>query len=327
MRVVALDNLRRRGSELNLPRLRAGGVEFVHGDIREPDDLATVRPNWIIECSAEASVQAGYDQSPDYLIQSNLVGCYRCLELARRTDAGMVFLSTSRVYPVSSLNGLAWAEDATRFRLLDDQTAAGASARGVTEEFATTGARSLYGMTKLAAELMIEEYGDAFGMPYVINRCGLIAGPWQMGKSDQGVVALWMAAHCFGRGLRYIGYGGTGKQVRDVLHVDDLVELTLDQIAHPDDYAGKTFNVGGGLESSLSLLEMTTLCREISGRTIAITPEAQERKADLRVYLSDSAKVEAVRGWKPKRSAAQTLEDIHKWIQSRHAELAPVLAA
>ena len=326
-RVLALDNLRRRGSELNVPRLQAAGVEFLHGDIRRPEDMAGLEPTWILECSAEASVQAGYGQSPDYLVQSNLVGCYRCLELARRCGAAFLFLSTSRVYPVALLNRLAWKEAETRFELAADQELPGTSAHGVSEDFPTKGARSLYGMTKLAAELMIEEYGDAYGMPYVINRCGLIAGPWQMGKSDQGVVSLWMAAHCFGKPLRYIGYGGGGKQVRDILHVDDLTELALDQIEHIGEYGGRTFNVGGGAENSLSLAEMTELCRRISGRSIPIEPEPQERRADLRIYLSDSREVQAVRGWKPRRSPEQTLEDIHRWIGGRRTELAAVLAA
>ena len=83
------------------------------------------------------------------------------------------------------------------------------------------GARTLYGATKLAAEHLLAEYD----VPWVVNRCGVIAGPWQMGKVDQGVFTYWALAHHFGRDLRYIGYGGTGKQVRDLLHVDDLVEL------------------------------------------------------------------------------------------------------
>ena len=116
-------------------------------------------------------------------------------------------------------------------------------------------------MTKLAAELMIAEYGDAYGVPYAIDRCGLIAGPWQMGKTDQGVVALWMAAHYFKRPLSYIGFGGTGKQVRDILHVDDLCDLLLCQLEDPGRWNGRVFNAGGGLGASLSLREMTRALR------------------------------------------------------------------
>lgn len=326
-KVQALDNLRRRGGELNLPRLRRVGIEFVHGDVRRPEDLESLSADLILECSAEPSVQAGYGESPDYLIQSNLIGCYNCLELARKRQATFVFLSTSRVYPTAALNGLVWAEDDTRFRWRDEQELPAASAAGIAEGFTTQGARSLYGMTKLAAELMIEEYGDAYGLRYVINRCGLLAGPWQMGKSDQGVVALWVAAHRLGRPLRYIGYGGTGKQVRDVLHVDDLADLILDQVRHFDLYGARTFNVGGGLQNSLSLLEMTEVCRQIGGRSIPVEPSPEPRKADLRIYLSDARRVQAVRGWRPQRSPRQTLQDIHAWICANEQELGPVLAA
>ena len=163
MQVAALDNLHRRGSELNLPRLRAAGVEFFHGDIRNPEDLNTPPPpQLIIECSAEPSAQAGYGGSPEYLIQTNLIGCFHCLELARRTKADFLFLSTSRVYPWTALNQLAYEEDETRFVLADRQSLPGASANGISEDFPLQGARSLYGMTKLAAELLIAEYSLAY---------------------------------------------------------------------------------------------------------------------------------------------------------------------
>ncbi len=96
--VIAFDNLRRRGSELNLAKLRDAGVVFIHGDVRSPADLASIGepPDLILECSAEPSAQAGYGGSPAYLIDTNLAGCFNCLELARRSKAAFVFISTSR---------------------------------------------------------------------------------------------------------------------------------------------------------------------------------------------------------------------------------------
>ena len=211
--VTAFDNLHRRGSELNLGRLREGGVAFAHGDIRSLADLTSLPqpPDLIVECSAEPSAQAGYGGSPEYLIDTNLTGCYHCLELARRVKADFVFISTSRVYPYRRLNDLAFEEGPTRFRLSAKQTVPGASALGVSEDFPLEGPRSLYGMTKLAAELMVAEYADAYGIRYLIDRCGVLTGPWQMAKSDQGVIALWMAAHYFRRNLSYIGFDGSGR--------------------------------------------------------------------------------------------------------------------
>jgi CDP-paratose 2-epimerase len=225
--VIAFDNLRRRGSEMNLPRLKAEGVRFVHGDVRSLADLAAIRPapDLILECSAEPSVLAGYGGSPEYLIHTNLTGCFHCLEIARQSKADFLLVSTSRVYPVAPINGLCFEETETRFRLRPGQSVAGASEFGISEEFPLHSARSLYGMTKLAAELMVAEYGDAYGIRFVIDRCGLLTGPWQMAKADQGVVAFWVAAHCLNRGRKYFRFGGTGKQVRDFLHIDDFAIL------------------------------------------------------------------------------------------------------
>lgn len=324
--IVALDNLHRRGSELNLPRLARAGVRFFHGDIRCPEDLAGVpAPGLIIEASAEPSAQAGYGGSPEYLIQSNLSGCFHCLELARRRRADFLFLSTSRVYPVRLLNGLRFREDASRFTLLNEQELPGASGQGIAEHFPLEGARSLYGMTKLAAELMIAEYADAYGLRTVINRCGLIAGPWQMGKTDQGVVALWMAAHYLQRPLRYIGFGGAGKQVRDILHIDDLCDLLVSQIRGFDRYAGQLFNAGGGVENSLSLREMTGICQEITGNSIEIAACSEDRPADVRIFVTDHRRLTGFDGWRPQRSARATLTDICQWIGSEEERLRHVL--
>jgi CDP-paratose 2-epimerase len=326
--VTTLDNLHRRGSELNLPRLKAAGIVFEHGDIRCPSDLrfSKKNPELIIECSAEPSAQAGYGGSPDFLIQTNLNGCYHCLELARETKADFIFISTSRVYPVNRLNQLAFEETASRFALKNEQTACGASVEGISEDFSLEGARSLYGMTKLAGELMVTEYADAYSIRAVVNRCGVIAGPWQMGKTDQGVIALWVAAHHFHQPLKYIGFGGSGKQVRDVLHVDDLCDLIEDQIQNMDLYAGRLFNAGGGLQGSLSLREMTDLCRNITGNHVPVTASGEARAADIRIFITDTCKLTAFRQWRPRRNPETVLSDIHDWIKREEKLLKPVLS-
>src|SRR5262249_41687946 len=152
----------------------------------------------LIECSAEPSVMSGVDGDTSFIVHTNLTGAYNCLELARRSGAYVVFLSTSRVYPVEPQNRLAIEEGETRFGLSDEQEVPGASSAGIAETFPVTGARTLYGTTKLAAELLIEEYRAMFGMRAVVNRCGVIAGPWQMGKVDQGVFTHWLLSHHFG---------------------------------------------------------------------------------------------------------------------------------
>jgi CDP-paratose 2-epimerase len=324
--IIALDNLYRRGSEMNLPRLESAGVEFVKGDVREPGDLERFGSlQALIECSAEPSVMSGTDGDTSYLLHTNLVGAYNCLELARRADAFVLFLSTSRVYPVAPQLELALEETETRFELAAEQPVAGVSPAGISEEFPLSGARTLYGTTKLAAELLIEEYRAAFGLRAVVDRCGVIAGPWQMGKVDQGVFTHWMLAHHFEQPLKYIGFGGAGKQVRDLLHVEDLVDLVERQLLAPERWDGRTVNVGGGRECSLSLRETTTICRELSGNEVSIEPEPETRSGDVPIYLSDCARLFGLDEWRPRRSAEQVLADIHAWIAGDEERIAAAL--
>lgn len=320
--VLAFDNLRRRGSELNLPRLREAGVRFVHGDVRSAGDLAGLGDvDAIVECSAEASVLAGSDGSTDYVVHTNLLGAFHCLEVARRSDAQLIFLSTSRVYPVLGLSSVAYEEDATRFRLSARQESVGVSERGISEAFPVSGARSIYGSTKLAAELLIEEYRETFGVRAVINRCGVLAGPGQMGKIDQGVFTYWVLAHVFRRGLCYSGFGGNGKQVRDLLHVDDLAELIADQLLDPEHWNGLTVNVGGGADFSLSLLETTEICRELTGTSFAVEPCSETRTNDIPIYISDCEFLFGQTDWRPRRSPRTVLEDIHSWVLENRATI------
>ena len=314
--VIAFDNLRRRGSELNLPRLRDAGVAFVHGDIRSPADLApfTDGLDLLLECSAEPSVLAGYGGDPSYVVDTNLGGTVHCLEVARRTGAAVVFLSTSRVYPIAALNAIATDESETRFEIADQQTLPGISRAGVSERFPLDGARSIYGATKLASELLIEEYRAAFGLRALVNRCGVLAGPWQMGKVDQGVFSLWVARHLSGGTLTYNGWGGTGRQVRDLLHIDDLTDLVLLQLDRLDDLSGRTFNVGGGRACSLSLQETTSLVRDLTGREIVIAPVPDVRTADVKLYVTDNGQVSAATGWAPTRTPRDVLRDLHGWM-------------
>jgi len=325
-RVVVLDNLKRRGSELNLPRLRGGGVDFMHGDIRSLDDLENVGPvDLILECSAEPSVLAGYGESPRYVLHTNLTGTINALEIARRHGAGMIFLSTSRVYPMEPLSRLAYHESDTRFELPESQAMTGISPNGLSEDFPLAGVRSLYGATKLCSELIMQEYLSIYGLKGIINRCGVLTGPWQMGKIDQGVVVLWVARHVFGGALKYIGYGGKGKQVRDMLHIDDLLRLILYQIDHLDTLSGSLFNVGGGVAVSASLLELTRLCQEVTGKTIPIASEPETRAADIPWYITDNNKIYRTTGWQPEKSVPDIVEDIFCWIKDHEESLRPIL--
>lgn len=320
-RVIAFDNLKRRGSELNIPLLKAAGVEFAHGDVRNPDDLANIDGpiGLIIEASAEPSVHAGTTGSPRYLLDTNLTGAINCLELARTYACGFIFISSSRVYSIPALRGIKLAESATRFEPTDGRA-------GIAEDFPTigNGFRSLYGSSKLAAELLVEEYAANCGVPAVVNRCGVIAGPGQFGRTDQGVFTLWVARHRFGGSLRYTGFGGTGKQVRDILHPADLADLMRKQRSQLADLTGQAFCVGGGLSGSVSLLEYSNICAELTGNSLDIAGVAESASVDIPWFVADSARAQARFNWQPTRSPRQIVSEIDAWLVANESQLRPL---
>jgi CDP-paratose 2-epimerase len=324
--VIAFDNLRRRGSELALPRLQAGGVEFVHGDIRNFEDLEDLpAADLLIECSAEASVHAGYDGRARYLINTNLTGTVNSLDYARRHNSAVIFLSSSRVYSIASLRALPLQRAGDRLSLAAAVSGTGWSGCGIAEDFPTTAPRSLYGASKLASELLIEEYNSAYGLRTIVNRCGVLTGPWQMGKVDQGFFVLWAARHVYGGRLAYSGFGGYGHQVRDVLHVADLFDLICRQIDAFERHSGKTYNVGGGMALSVSLAELTALCATRTGERLEPGSDPMTRPADIPYYVTDTAAVSHATGWAPTHTVETILDEVIEWLVYHRAQVEPVL--
>ena len=325
--IHAIDNLKRRGSELNIPRLANAGITFTHGDIRNTEDLAALEDNYdfIIDAAAEPSVMAGMGATFNYVVNTNLTGTINTLEFAAKKGAKFIFLSTSRVYPISYLEELHFKEGETRFELLEKQSISGISPNGVTESFPLDRARSVYGATKLASELMLEEFREFFGVDYVINRCGVIAGPYQMGKVDQGVITLWMARYFWKKDVAYFGFGGAGKQVRDVLHVLDLFDLVDYEIHNFDIVSGKTLNAGGGKNTSVSLLELSNLCADITGNKVNVERVAANRRGDIPWYITDNTRISELTGWVPKRTVTNILTDIYDWMRKNEKILEPIL--
>jgi CDP-paratose 2-epimerase len=327
--VVVLDNLRRRGSELNLRPFKKMGIEFYHGDVRESNDLLDIPGSFdlMVEASAEPSVQAGEQGSPAYVIGTNLQGTINCLEYARKKAGLFVYLSTSRVYSISSLRAIRLNETAQRYEVATRQTLPGISERGIDENFPTNKARSLYGTTKLASELLIQEYVDTYGIKAIVNRCGVIAGPGQFGKTDQGVISLWVANHHFGLPLNCKGFGGKGKQVRDVLHPLDLVALLSKQIEKPEHWNGEPFNIGGGRFISVSLQELTGLCRDIVGRSVAMGADENTDRVDVPLYLTDYSKAQRCFDWQPQSDIKTIVSEIAEWIRSDEDALRPIFVS
>ncbi|MBA3284460.1 MAG: NAD-dependent epimerase/dehydratase family protein, partial [Nitrosopumilus sp.] len=282
IKIIAFDNLKRRGSELNVSRLKDFEIEFIHGDIRNKEDFEEIGEiSFLIEAAAEPSVLSGINSSPDYVLNTNLMGTINCLNFAVKNKAKFIFLSTSRIYPIANLNQILYTEGDTRFNLVKNQNLSDVTEKGIAENFQLNGARSFYGTSKLASELLIQEYAEFYGLHTVINRCGVITGPWQMGKIDQGVIVLWLAKHYWKKELNYIGFGGKGKQVRDILHINDLFNLIKIQMTNMDTFSNEIYNVGGGLDISVSLKELTIHCEEITGNKIIINSIPENRPADI----------------------------------------------
>lgn len=324
-KIIVFDNLKRRGSELSLADFQYHGISFIHGDIRNIEDLEGVGHfDVMIECSAEPSVMSGLDSNPSYVINNNLFGSINCFNVCLKNKAKLIFLSTSRVYPIELIENAAFIEEETRFNFTNDNIE-GISSSGISERLSLEGSRSFYGTTKLSSELFIQEYAAFYGMEAAVTRFGVIAGPRQMGKTDQGVVTLWMAKHYWKQSLKYIGYAGLGKQVRDILHIYDVVDLVDLQIHQIEKFKGKIFNAGGGLKNSCSLLEMTTICEKITGNKIQIDREVQNRPADLRIFITDNSKIESEIGWTPKQSPQRVFEDIFSWINENEKQLESIL--
>lgn len=317
--ITVLDNLYRKGSELNVDPLREMGIAFIKGDVRNYDDVNAVDFDILIEASAEPSVMAGKGSDRRYLIDTNFNGLVNCLDAAQEKNAPVIFISTSRVYPMPVINSLRFIVTDSRYDIAPCETE-GVSEFGFTERLSLDGARSLYGATKLAGELMIKEYVEMFGLKAVVNRSGLIAGPGQFGKTDQGVITHWAASYIYEKPLAIFG---NGKQVRDILHVKDLARLIDMQVHQIDKFAGETFNVGGGLANSFSINELDALCKRlICDKDV---PRKQVRDLDLKYYVTDNNKIGHY-GWLPEISAEDTLKDIISWLTENKEELKWIFA-
>jgi CDP-paratose 2-epimerase len=228
------------------------------------------------------------------------------------------------VYSIQPLKEIRLVENQTRFEIADSQSLPGISGDGISEAFPTNLARSFYGASKLAGEQLVQEFADTYGLQSAIFRCGVIAGPGQFGKADQGVFTMWVAHHYFNRPVRYFGFGGEGKQVRDLLHIQDLCELIGRVVASKAEFAGDVMNVGGGIDRSVSLMELTTICRSVVGNEVATSALAETAGFDVPLYISDCRKLFSRSEWRPKRSVESLVSDIFDWIRENETALKPI---
>lgn len=319
LQLFGLDNFSRKGSEQNISRLIDMGVKLIRADIRAQSDIdALPQVDWVIDCAANPSVLAGLDDqaSSRQVMEHNLLGTINLLEYCKKHKAGLVLLSTSRVYSAAELAALPVKTSSNRYELSTCETS-GISGSGITEEFATSAPISLYGASKLASETLILEYGECFNFPVWINRCGVLAGAGQFGKADQGIFSYWLHSFREKNPLKYIGFGGKGLQVRDALHPKDLSPLLIKQMEEPKRDAPKIVNLGGGRENSMSLKQLSSWCEDLFGPN-EVTPSDDERPMDAPWIVMDSSLANKAWDWSPETKIQEILEEI-----ARHAEKNP----
>lgn len=316
--LIGIDNLSRRGSENNIPVLKKLGVRFFHGDVRNKEDIEDLpKTDWIIDCAANPSVLAGLQGGSLGLINNNLTGTINLLEKCRKDEAGFIMLSTSRVYSISELNKLPLIEEGNSFTIQKNTTYPnGFSEQGVAENFSTSAPISLYGSTKLASEILALEYHYTFGFPVWINRCGVIAGPGQFGKIDQGIFSFWIYQYFLNNPLSYIGFGGEGKQARDLFHPLDLFNMIKMQIENPDKTANKIINLGGGAKNTFSLTQLDNFCKSKIKKGKIINSNPVNRSFDIPLYITDYSLAQREWNWEPSISGEDILFQITEYAKN-----------
>jgi CDP-paratose 2-epimerase len=320
--VTGFDNFIRPGSETNREPLQKLGARVLTADLRNAAEMAALpAADFVIDAAANASVLAGVDgrTSSRELVDHNLLGTVNLLEYCKAHGAGFILLSTSRVYSIAPLAALPVVAQGQAFA--PDPAAKlppGLTAAGVDESFATAAPISLYGATKLASEALALEYGETFGFPVFVNRCGVLAGAGQFGRADQGIFAFWINAWLRQRPLKYLGFGGLGHQVRDCLHPNDLLPVLQQQFAAPKlPAADRLANFSGGAASAMSLRQLSQWCEQRFGPR-PVVADGTPRTFDIPWIVLDHAKASRIWRWQPVTPTTTVLEEI-----ARHAEAHP----
>ena len=305
VKIASLDNLTRKGSNLNKIRLTNYNIENYNINIENLDKAKSLpKFNLIIDCCAEPAIEASR-KDPDRVFKTNLVGTFNVLKKCIKDKSNIIFLSSSRVYSIEKLRRLIKGFNLVKPIKIKTK---------INENFETSSASSLYGFTKLSSEKLIQEIFYKSNLKYIINRFGVIAGPWQFGKQDQGFVPLWVAKHLFKKKLSYIGFGGKGHQVRDVIHIDDVCNIILLQIKKLKSINNNIFNIGGGAKNSISLLGLTNKCKKLTKNNINIKKVLRTSIFDIPYFVTDNSKILKTYKWRPTKNIDQILKDIFIWL-------------
>ena len=311
-KISSLDNLSRSGSKYNLELLKKQKVKNYKIDINDYTKISKLpKFNLIIDCCAEAAVEIS-KKNFDKVINTNLIGTINILKKVKIDKSKIIFLSSSRVYPIHEINNHIKKNNLKKKLIVKKM---------FDENTKTEGPKTIYGVTKLASEMFIEEFSYAFNIRYIINRCGVISGPLQFGKQDQGFVSLWIWKHMMKKPLSYIGYGGTGNQIRDVLHIYDLCEIIHIQIKKFKTINNQLFTIGGSKNSFISLRKLTNLCEEVTGNKLKISKTKKTSIYDIPYFITNNAKIIKTYNWKPKKNINNIINDTYKWLINNKLKL------
>ena len=294
--INSLDNLSRKGSLFNLNRLKENKIKNFKIDIYNNKAVQRLpKYDLVIDCCAEAAVEVSKKEI-DRVFNTNLIGTFNLMKKCAKDRSNVIFLSTSRVYSIKEL-----------FKMRKKKLP-------INEEFDTSNIKSIYGFSKYSSEHLIKEFSFLYKTKYIINRFGVISGPGQFGKQDQGFVSLWVWRHLNKKKLSYIGFGGKGSQERDVIHIKDVCELIGLQIKKIKKINNLIVNVGGGKKNTISLKNLTKICQKITLNKIKISSKKNTSEYDIPYFITDNSKVKKIYNWQPKNNFLQIVQDMYKWM-------------
>jgi CDP-paratose 2-epimerase len=308
-RVIIYDNLSRIGAPLNLKWLRStygkNSFEQVEGDVRDAQLITkcTRTADVIVHLAGQVAVTTSV-LNPREDFESNVVGTFNVMEAARLSGRQpiVIYASTNKVYGGMEEISVVEGEKGYRYAELT---------HGVSESFPLD-FHSPYGCSKGAGGQYVRDYSRIFALPTVVFRQSCIYGPRQFGIEDQGWIAWFMIAAVMGRPITIYG---DGKQVRDILHIDDLLNGYDEAIKRINLAAGQVYNIGGGPENTLSIWkEFGPLLEELMGHEITVSWD-DWRSGDQRIYISDIRKAQEELNWKPQISVEVGIRKLYSWIQ------------
>lgn len=311
--LAILDNLSRVGSDRNGEWLRTlGAFRFLHADTRNVNDITTaireVRPDVIYHLAGQVAMTTSL-RNPRLDFETNVVGSFNVLEAVRMhvPQATVIYSSTNKVY--GDLEHLAYGESEYRYYLKDFP-------RGLAEDIGLD-FRSPYGCSKGAADQYMLDYARMFGLNTAVFRHSSMYGSRQFATYDQGWIG-WFCAQVLAQAragsVAAFTISGSGKQVRDVLHADDMADLYLAAPAHIENIRGQAFNIGGGMDNSLSVLELIGFL----GKELGVEPRYElipVRSSDQKVFVADISKAERLLHWRPKVGWQQGLRAMIQWVK------------